>query len=314
MSAAADRPASPANHVMTRGDYGLYAVVVFAWGTSWIGLNMQLGVVAPEVSILWRYLIGAAMMLVWARLAGVGLRYPPADHLRFFLTGVFAFSMNFVLMFYAGYTVTSGLLAVVFSMTAIINLAFGFLFFGERPDARLLGGAALGISGVALMFWPEVFGAGFSPAMLTGLGLAVLATALFSLGNMVSTQNHRRKIPVVAANAWGMIYGVLTLFTVSVLRGQPFIIDPTLTYIGSLIWLAVVSSVIAFASYITLIGRIGAGRAGYATVLFPVIALAISTVVEDYQWTLAAGIGFVCVILGNLLVLGPRRPRVPLSR
>ena len=102
---------------MTRGDLALYAMVVFAWGTSWIGLKLQLGVVAPEVSVLWRYLIAAAIMLAWACIAGSRLAYPLEDHVRFFLTGVCAFSMNFVLMFYAGYTVTSGLLAGVFSMT-----------------------------------------------------------------------------------------------------------------------------------------------------------------------------------------------------
>ncbi|MEO1197900.1 MAG: DMT family transporter [Pseudomonadota bacterium] len=311
---AATKVLTPADHVMTRGDYALYAVVVFAWGTSWIGLRLQLGVVAPEVSILWRYLMAAAIMLLWARLAGVNLIYPAQDHVRFFLTGVFAFSMNFVLMFYAGYTVTSGLLAVVFSMTAMINPLLALIVFGERPSARLIGGAVLGVTGVGLMFWPEIFGSGFSREMLAGLSLAVLATLLFAIGNTVSTKNHLRKVPVVAANAWGMVYGCLTLLVASLARGHDFIIDPTVGYIGSLIWLAIVSSVIAFASYVTLIGRIGAGRAGYATVLFPVIALAISTVFEDYTWTLTAGAGFVCVILGNLLVLGPRRPRVPLSR
>lgn len=298
---------SPARHVMTRLDYALYATVVLAWGTSWLALRLQLGVVAPEVSLFWRFMAAAAIMFAWVRWAGLSLSFPLRAHLRFAAMGVTIFSINFVLFFYAGYVITSGLLAVVFSLTSVTNLLLGFLFFGDRPDARVLLAAVIGAAGVGLMFWPEIFAGGFDRDVLVGLGLCIGGMLCFSLGNMISASNQRGHLALIPSTAWGMLYGTIVLGLLALVRGQPFIIDPSWVYLGSLAWLTIVASVIAFASYLTLIGRIGAGRTGYATVMFPVVALALSTVVEGYVWTLSALVGLILVMVGNVLVLAPRR-------
>ncbi|WP_313956198.1 EamA family transporter [Mesorhizobium amorphae] len=81
-----------------------------------------------------------------------------------------------------------------------------------------------------------------------------------------------------------------------------------MAYFGSLLFLAVVSTIMGFAAYLTLLGRIGAARAGYATVMFPIFALLVSTVLEDYRWTAFAIVGLVLVAVGNVLVVrGGRR-------
>jgi drug/metabolite transporter (DMT)-like permease len=123
---------------------------------------------------------------------------------------------------------------------------------------------------------------------------------------MVSALQQRRGIPVFAASGYAMLYGSIGLALYAALRGFPFVIEPTAKYIGGLLWLSFVASVIAFGSYLTLLGRIGADRAGYSTVMFPVVALAVSTFAENYQWTLPAVAGLLAVMAGNLLVL--RRP------
>ncbi len=64
---------------------------------------------------------------------------------------------------------------------------------------------------------------------------------------------------------------------------------------------------VAFGCYLTLLGRIGPARAAYATVLFPIIALMLSTAFEGYRWTVEAFAGVALVLSGNLLVLLPRR-------
>ena len=72
---------------------------------------------------------------------------------------------------------------------------------------------------------------------------------------------------------------------------------------GSLIFLIVFNSVIAFSVYFELLKRIGAERSAYVTVLFPVVALVISTIFENYQWTLSAFIGVALTLIGNVLIL-----------
>lgn len=284
-------------------DYGLYAMTLFVWGTSWIALKMQVGVVAPEVSVFWRFFYAAILMMGWVILSRRRMRFEAADHVRFAGMGGLIFSTNFVLFYYGAQYLPSGLLSVVFSLASIINLFLAALIFRQAISRRVLLGGSLGALGIALMFWPQIAGTTINHEALLGLGFCVAGTLSFCLGNMLSASNQARGLPVVSVNAWGMVYGMTFLGVFAALRGHAFIVEWTPAYLGGLGWLVVFSTVIAFASYLTLLGRIGSARAGYATVVFPVVALAISTVVEGYQWTPAALGGLVCVLSGNLFVL-----------
>ena len=285
---------------------GLYAATVFLWGVSWIGIRAQLGVVAPEMSVLWRFLLAAVLMWGWVIATGHRVRFALAEHLRFAAVGCCLFSFNFVSFYYGGLTIPSGLLSVVFSLASVFNLVLGFAIFRQRPEPRVALGGVIGVAGIVFLFWPEIAGAGFNAAALKGLALCVMGTLFFCSGNMVSTVVQRRGVPLLSATAWGMTYGCGVLLAVNLLRGNAFIIEPTVKYVGSLVYLAVGASVLAFMAYLTLLRRLGAARAGYSTVLFPIVALAVSTLLEGYQWTLLAGIGVAFALVGNVLVL--RRP------
>jgi len=86
-------------------------------------------------------------------------------------------------------------------------------------------------------------------------------------------------------------------------QGHPFTFDLSPGYVLSLAYLTVFGSVIAFGAYLTLLGRIGAHRAGYATVMFPVVALILSMLFENLRLDLTMLLGFALVLTGNLLVL-----------
>ncbi|HUG61882.1 MAG TPA: DMT family transporter [Methylomirabilota bacterium] len=313
MSAVVETPTGlPASNAegaarLTLLDLALYAVTVFAWSTSWIALKMQVGVVAPEVSVAWRFLIAAAVMVGWVVATGRPVRFPLRDHLRFAAMGGLMFSTNFYLFYLGGQYLASGLLSVVFSLTAVINLVLAALILGQRIDARVATGALIGFAGIALVFWPEIAGTTFDRNALVGLALCTLGTLLFCSGNMLSGAGQRRGLPLASVNAWGMVYGAIWMVALALVNGRTFTVEWTAPYLGGLFWLAIVSSVVAFATYLTLLGRIGAGRAGYATVIFPVFALAISTLFEGYAWTPAAVAGLIAVMAGNLIVLTRRR-------
>ncbi len=289
-------------------DYGLYVLTMVGWSASWFAIALQVGTVPNEVNIVWRFAIAAAIMLAWMIGSGRRWRFPPADHLRFAALGVLLFSSNFLLFYYgAGYLV-SGLLSVVFSLASMVNLLLGALVMGERPAMRTMVGAVVGFTGVALMFWPEIAAHGLSGGTLTGLLFCVAGTLSFCSGNLVSAAAQRRGLPLVSMNAWGMVYGTAWAAFLALLLGKPFIVDTSASYLGSLLFLAVISTVLAFGAYLMLLGRIGGARAAYATVTIPVFALLISTVFEGYVWTAWALAGLVFVAAGNVLVIrGVRR-------
>jgi drug/metabolite transporter (DMT)-like permease len=284
-------------------DAVLYGVTVFGWSTSWIAMKAQVAHVPPEASLLWRFIISAAIMWGWVAVARLPARFPLRMHLLFAAMGVFIFSMNFDLFYHGARDLPSGLLSVVFSLASVINLLMGRVIFGHRIAGRVLVGGLLGFAGVGAMFWPRIAGAGFGIEAAGGLALCIAGTTFFCTGNMLSSVVQRRGAPVIAATAWGMTWGVVALAVVIAIGGIPLEFDPAPGYVASLLWLAIVSSVAAFWAYLTLLGRIGPARAGYSTVMFPVFALAISTVFEGYVWTMPAFVGLVMVLAGNLFVL-----------
>lgn len=289
-------------------DLGLLAAIVFAWSTSWIALKSQVGVVAPEVSVFWRFLLAAPLTFAYAAMRGSALVFPLKAHLGFMAMGALIFSTNFILFYYGAAHLPSGLLSVVFSLASVINLLLAFVLFGDRISLRVALGGLTGFAGVALMFQPEIARAGVAAGstVLFGLGLCAIGTLSFCFGNMVSSRLQKHGIPVIGATAWGMAYGTIWAGFLGLVTGDRFQLEWTPLYFGSLAWLVLVSTVLAFLTYLTLLGRIGAARAGYATVLFPAFALMISSVLEDYVFTPIALIGLVLVAFGNLLVL--RRP------
>jgi drug/metabolite transporter (DMT)-like permease len=299
---------SPATALLQRRaldapDLGLFAGTVLIWSTTWLALKFQLGTVDPQVSIVWRFLIAAPLMFLVCKLAGAPILFPWRMHLRFAALGLFLYSTNFILFYNAGYYVVSGLIAVIFSLASLTNIALAMLFLGEPLRLRVGLGALLGLAGVTLMFWREIDGGSLGESALIGLGLGFLGCLSFSTGNMIAAHVQRDGVPVLSANAWGVSYGVLVNAMVALIAGSAFIIEPTPRYVLSLLWLAIPGSVLAFWMYLALLGRIGADRAGYTTVLSPALALVVSTLVEDYRWSAPAIAGLALVAAGNVLVL-----------
>ncbi len=289
----------------------LYSATVLIWGTTWIALTFQVGPVAPELSVGYRFAIAAAIVFLWCLAARQRLPFRPSNHLLFAVMGACLFCFNFYFFYRAAAYLTSGLLAVVFSMTVVMNIINARLLLGRRASPRTLFAAGLGLAGIVLLFWPEVRRFDLDDAGTLGLLLSLTGTLCFSFGNMASARAQMAGLPVLSCNAWGMAYGAAFMFILAVASGTPFTFDPASSYTVSLLYLAVFGSVIAFAAYLTLLGRIGADRAAYATVLFPLVALAISTVFEGYVWTAAALLGVGLVLAGNLLVLLPQRQSLP---
>jgi drug/metabolite transporter (DMT)-like permease len=197
--------------------------------------------------------------------------------------------------------VPSGLVAVVFSTAPIWNAVNQRLFMGRPIRRQVLVGSLLGLSGIALLFLPQMRGHWNDHGMLLGLGLSLLGTVCFSTGNLLSSRMQALGLTPLLTNTWAMLIGSTIVGGGAWLLGMPFNLDASRRYLGALFYLAIPGSVIAFTAYLVLVGRIGPDRAAYSTVLFPVVALSVSTVLEGYHWTLPAIGGVALVLGGNLL-------------
>jgi drug/metabolite transporter (DMT)-like permease len=281
----------------------LYLAAVLIWGSTWFAIKFQLGVVAPEVSLLYRFALASVILLVFCLLTKRRLRFNPQQHGFMALQGLFLFSSNYLVFYWATGLLTSGIVALLFSTVILMNIINSAIFLRAPVLPQVVLGAMIGIAGIAAIFWSEVSTVEQSSDSWKGLWLCLIATFFASLGNILSARNQTNHLPVVQTNAWGMGYGALIMLIYALFSGAEFTYDNTLSYSLSLVYLSVFGSILAFGSYLTLIGRIGADKTAYAAVLFPVIALGISTVFENYNWTLGAFGGFVLVLAGNYVVL-----------
>jgi len=292
----------------------LYLLTVLIWGTTWIALKLQLGVVAIPVSIVYRFALAAlvlfAILLIARRLQPMNRR----GHLVCVAQGLCLFCVNFMCFLTASQWVPTGLIAVVFSTATLWNAMNARLFFGQRIAANVLAGGALGLSGLGMLFWPELGSHQASAQTLFGLGLALLGTLCFSAGNMLSSLQQKAGLRPMTTNAWGMAYGAGMLGVYCLVSGVPFTMDWSGQYLGSLLYLVIPGSVIGFTAYLTLVGRMGPERAAYCTVLFPLVALNVSAYMEGYRWTAPALGGLVLVMLGNVLVFRKPKAVVPVLK
>ena len=281
----------------------LYALVVFIWGSTWLAVGFQVGVVPPEASVAYRIGSAAVCMFAWAVFRRQALRFTWRQHLLMALQGGLIFSTNFYLFYHAAAFLATGLIAVIFSTASAMTLLLNALIFRRRPAVSVLSGACLGICGICMIFAREL--SGFSPAAGAGPGviLSLGGTLCFSMGSIVSARNRLAGFAVTGNTAWAMFYGTVLLTVCLFASGKPFIFDARLPYMISLAYLSIVGSVVAFAAYFALLERIDAEKAAYATVLFPVIALSLSTLFEGYRWSLTAAAGVLITLIGNVLVL-----------
>src|ERR1700722_8784890 len=286
---------------------GLYTVAVLIWGSTWLVIKFQLGVVSPVVSVAWRFALAAAMLLAYSAARRRRLIFRARDHLWSAVQGMLMFGLNYVGVYLAEQDLTSGLVAVVFSIVVSMNAVGMRVFYGRPIRATTIVAALIGVAGVALVFWPEIRDLSSSAIQLRGLEVALAATAIASLGNMVAARIHQRGLPVMQVNAWAMLYGAALVALVAVATRQRFSFDVSWSYISSLLYLSLFGSALAFGASLTLMRRIGADRASYTAVAIPVVALLLSSVFEQLHWQWSTVAGVALCVAGNVLMLRRRR-------
>ena len=283
----------------------LYFVVLLAWGSSWFAISFQLGDVAPQVSIVWRFLLASIILFIWCYFRGLKLSFPWRDHLSWLLLGFFLFCVNYICAYFGTFYLASGLICLIFSTLTLFTVFNGFVFFKKPIRLPILVGAVVGIAGLSIIFSNEISSTDWSleSGVVKGFLWMLLATFFASIGMLLSGQFQARKMPLVQSNAFSMLYGSLILVSYITVSDVSFSFNSSYSYVLSLVYLALIASVIGFGVYLKLVGNIGADKASYVNIFTPTIALLLSTLFENYDWSWVGLIGVLLIIIGNIIVL-----------
>lgn len=280
----------------------LYTIVVLIWGSTWLAVKYQIGPVSPEVSVAYRMGSAALLLFLLGLIKGLPFKFALRDHVVMMIQGALLFSLNFFFFYLAAESIITGLIAVICSTASAMTVLLNSLFSRRLPPIQIVFGALLGVIGVCLIFSGELFESQSQQSIVSGFLYAVCGTVCFSMGTIVSSRKRGTGQSTLTSIGWAMTYGTGLLFVLSLVRGNVLNFDLSPSYTLSLVYLSVFGSVIAFTAYFALLKRIRPEQAAYATVLFPVVALTLSTFFESYQWSAVSVFGVVITLFGNLLI------------
>lgn len=270
----------------------LFWIPTLIWASTWHVILFQLDSTVPVLnSVSWRFGLASLMLFGLALWRGERLKMPASAHGLALATGIVQYCGNYWGVYEAERHIPSGLVAVLFCLMVFGNALSGSLFFGQQASKRFLIASSGAVLGVVLIFWPEIASTGERPTAGLGLALGLGAVLAACIGNLLTLTMTRRSLPLIPVLAWSMGYGSLFLMSVSLLTGTGLHFDFSPRYLGSLLYLAVFGSVTAFVVFFKLAQLEGAARAALTGVVIPVIALAVSALLEGWQPTLQAVIG-----------------------
>jgi drug/metabolite transporter (DMT)-like permease len=285
-----------------------FVIFTAVWGSTWIVIRDQIGSVPPQWSVAYRFVLAAIAMALVAKWKGQSLKMDRGGLIAALVIGVTQFSLNFNSVYMAERFITSGVVATVFALLLIPNSLLAWAFLGQKPNARFLWAGLVAVAGVALLFIHELRISPLSGRDIA-IGLAFTLAGLLgaSSANVYQAGEEARRHPLLALLAWSMAIGAVIDICLAFAVAGPPVFEARLGYWAGVIYLALFGSVLCFALYFPVVRKIGPGKAAYSSVLVPVIAMSLSTVFENYQWSPLAIAGAALSLGGMLLALARRR-------
>ena len=286
-----------------------FVVVSLIWGSTWLVIRDQLGTVPSSWSVAYRFIVASAGMILLA----VAMRQPLKIDRQMvgwtMLLGLLQFSMNFNFVYAAEHHITSGLVAVMFALLIVPNALLAKYWLGRQIGGAFMLGSAIASFGVALLMLQEYRAAPVDGSeVLLGLSLALCSVCTASVSNVLQVTPKIARYPTITILAWSMLWGSLANALFAFITDGPPVIDTRLGYIGGVLYLSIIGSVVTFPLYFRLIRDIGPGKAAYTGVVIPVVAMVLSTIFEGYIWSPLALSGGGLAMIGLVVAMQARKP------
>lgn len=290
-----------------------FALVTLIWGSTWIVIKGQLGVVPPSWSVTYRFVVAGAAMFVFAAARRERPWLEPRAMAFAAVLGLAQFALNFNFVYRAEQHITSGLVAVLFALLIVPNTLLGRLFLKTPLERRFLAGAGIAIVGVALMILHEYRAAALgADEVIMGTLLTLAGVMSASTANVMQGTGIARAQSMVVMIAWAMLFGALADGSYAWITTGPPVIEKTGVYLGGILYLGIIASAVTFPLYFNVIRAVGPGQAAWSSVLIPIIAMGFSTVFEGYRWAPLSIAGGIVALVGLVIAVAkrPERPSV----
>ena len=285
-----------------------FIIFTAIWGSTWIVIRDQLGMVPPQWSVTYRFMVAATAMALVAIWKGESLRIGTRGIAAAAFLGLTQFCINFNAVYLAERHITSGVVATVFALLLIPSSLMGWALLGHRPSLRFAVSSLAAVAGIGLLFVHELQEHPADQGQIAaGIGLTLFGMFGASVANVVQARTEVRRFPLYALLAWSMAAGALIDGAIALVMTGPPVFDARPGYWLGVFYLAIPASVLTFSLYYPVVRRIGPGKAAYSSVLVPIIAMGFSTAFEGYRWTGLTLVGAMLALGGMVAALGRNR-------
>lgn len=285
-----------------------FLIVSLIWGSTWLVIRDQLGTVPATWSVTYRFALAALGMFALTAIMRQPLKIDRQMMLWTMLLGLLQFSLNFNFVYAAEHHITSGLVAVVFALLIVPNAILAKWWLGRNVGTSFIIGSAIASVGVAFLMTQEYRAASVGgEEVLIGLGLTLCGVISASISNVMQVIPKIARFPTVTILSWSMLWGTVANATLAFALYGPPVIDPRPAYLGGVLYLGIIGSLVAFPLYFNLIRNIGPGKAAYTGVVVPIIAMILSTLFEGYGWSPLALAGAVLALTGLLVAMRTKK-------
>ena len=293
----------------TRLDLTLMVMTSLIWASGFIAIR----VAVPETGPVWlaaiRVGIGFLVLLPYA--IWRGMVWPDGRGQWGLIVGMALLNVvvPFILIAWAGKTIDAGVLALLMGTGPFLALIGSHLMTDDdRLTPRKLVSVLLGFSGIVVLVGPSIF-AGLAGGSLPGKLAALSASVCYVMAGLLI---RRITMPPVRLACLALAIGTAVLIPLALtLEG---LLSPALsiTAIGSLIYLGLFPTGIAYIVRFTLIRAVGYSRFSLSINLVPVFGVALGVLILDEPLTLNL-IAALALVLAGLLVSNGGRKIQPVS-
>jgi len=273
-----------------------YISVILIWATTPLAIQWSSESVGYLFGICSRFFLGAVFALSLIML--LGKKFPlERKAIQTYLAGGLGVTFAMLCVYWAAQYIPSGWVSLIFGITPIMTGLFAMKLLGERGlNAFRLFAIVLSIIGLYIMLET---GLQYSSETYLGV-IGVIASALFYSLSMVLVKKINADIDTYATVTGTLLVACPVLGLIWVTFGTEMPTEIPLRAGLSILYLAVVGSVLGFLLFYYVLKRSETTRVSLITLVTPVLAILLGHLVnnEPLSWKIA----FSCaLILSSLL-------------
>ncbi|MGH9412666.1 MAG: EamA family transporter [Terriglobales bacterium] len=294
---------------LSPGVLAAFAVIYVFWGATFLAIRIGDATLPPLAFAALRFIPAGLLLYGWGWLRGGP--HPSAPEWRsIVLVALLMFPVGYGLQFWAQTRVSSGLTAVIVTLVPLWVAAIEiWVFRTTAPSVKVIGGCVLGLAGMAVLMSGGAAGARL-PLLPV---LALLAVSLsWSVATILIARLPLPRSTGISAGAQ-MLVGGLMLAAGAAATGEFHGVDwlhaLTPAALWSLLYLIVAGSVVAYAAYVWLLGRVSAVRVATFALVNPIVALLLGWAWAGEVLTAASLAGTAIILAALALVLSRPPPK-----